>query len=101
MDVEAALERVLRRADAFEADSRRVARHALKVILPFTLLDRRRLRLDAMPAYVERIGIYREFNDTFFQCPGAELAAMLIGELSRAGVIHSVDGWLVPTERAA
>ena len=101
MDVEAALERALRRADAFEADSRRVARHALKVILTFTLLDRRRLRLDAMPAYVERIGIYREFNDTFFKCSGEELAHMLIGELSRAGVIHSVDGWLMPNERAA
>jgi len=44
-DVAAALERAYQRTAAFEADDERVARHALKVVLTFSLLARRSLRL--------------------------------------------------------
>jgi len=95
-DVAAALARARKRLEAFEVDSLRVARHALKVNLVFTLLDRQRLPLADMPAYVERIGIYREFNALFFQLPPAKLAELLIGELEKAGAVRRVDGWLLP-----
>jgi glyoxylase-like metal-dependent hydrolase (beta-lactamase superfamily II) len=45
-----ALERALNRTAAFEADPRRFARHALKVILTFALLDRRQMPLADLPA---------------------------------------------------
>ena len=51
-DIAAALTRARKRIVAFEADSLRVARHALKVDLMFSLLDRQRMSLDGMPAYV-------------------------------------------------
>ena len=54
--------RARRRLAAFESDSRRVARHALKVNLVFTLLDKQRMSLAEMPAYVDRVGLYRDFN---------------------------------------
>lgn len=95
-DVGAALERAFSRTAAFEADSLRVARHALKVILTFALLDRRRLPLAEMPAYVERVGIYRDFNTLFFKRPAAELAEALIGELERSGAVKKEGSWLVP-----
>ncbi len=95
-DVAAALERAFARVAAFEADTLRIARHALKVNLTFALLDQRRLPLADMPAYMDRIGLYRDFNAQFFRLPPGELAALLIGELERAGAVKREDGWLVP-----
>jgi glyoxylase-like metal-dependent hydrolase (beta-lactamase superfamily II) len=97
---EAALGRALARVEAFEADPMRLARHALKVILTFTLLDRRSLPLAEMPAYVERVGIYREFNARFFRLPPAEFAEFLIVELERAGAVRRERGSLVPMAAA-
>ncbi|HEY5307408.1 MAG TPA: MBL fold metallo-hydrolase, partial [Casimicrobiaceae bacterium] len=61
-DVNAALDRAFRRADALEADDARVARHALKALLTFCLLDQKRLLLAGLADYVARVGIYRDFN---------------------------------------
>ncbi len=86
---------------AFEADSLRVARHALKVNLAFALLDQRRLLLADLPDYMGRIGLYRDFNARFFRLPPADLAALLIEELERAGAAKREDGWLVPANPSA
>jgi len=95
-DVAAALDRARKRIVAFEADSLRVARHALKVNLMFALLDHQRMRLDGMPEYVARIGIYRDFNALFFRLPPTRFAELLIGELEKAGAAKREVGWLVP-----
>jgi glyoxylase-like metal-dependent hydrolase (beta-lactamase superfamily II) len=95
-DVAAALDRAFKRVAAFEADPLRAARHALKALLAFTLLDRRRLPLDGMADYVDRVGVYRDFNALFFQLPPQRLADTLIGELVRAGAARSEHGWLLP-----
>jgi glyoxylase-like metal-dependent hydrolase (beta-lactamase superfamily II) len=95
-DVGAALDRAFARTAAFEADSLRTARHALKVVLAFALLDQRRLLLSGMASYVERVGIYRDLNALFFKRPAAELAKLLIGELERACVVRREGEWLVP-----
>jgi glyoxylase-like metal-dependent hydrolase (beta-lactamase superfamily II) len=95
-DVAAALERAFARTAAFEADTLRVARHALKVVLVFALLDKQRMRQDELPAYLDRVGIYRDFNARFFRVPPAVLADRLVGELERAGAVRREDGWLRP-----
>lgn len=100
-NVRAALDRAMRRVEAFEADSLRMARHALKVNLTFALLDKQRLSLAAMPDYIERVGIYRDFNARFFRLPPAELAAMLVGELERALAVRRENGYLVPAASAS
>ncbi|TMG94717.1 MAG: MBL fold metallo-hydrolase, partial [Betaproteobacteria bacterium] len=87
-DFAPALERAFDRTAAFEADPRRFARHALKVVLAFALLDRRQMLLSDLPAYVERIEIYRDFNARFFQLPPAALAQMLFESLERAGAVR-------------
>jgi hypothetical protein len=48
-DVAGALERARKRVAAFAGDSRRIARHALKVNLMFSLLDKQRMPLAAFP----------------------------------------------------
>jgi glyoxylase-like metal-dependent hydrolase (beta-lactamase superfamily II) len=100
-DVAAALERAYRRVEAFEADPMRLVRHALKVMLTFTLLDRRSLVLADLPGYVERVGMYREFNARYFRQTPAELAAFLVQELTRAGVVRIEGGRILPVAPAA
>ena len=94
--VSAALDRADRRLAAFEADGLRVARHALKVNLMFNLLDLQRMALADLPDYMERVGLYRDFNACYFRVPPAELAEMLVRELQRSGAAKVVDGWLTP-----
>jgi len=94
-DFAPALERAFDRTAAFEADPRRFARHALKVVLAFALLDRRQMLLSDLPAYVERIEIYRDFNARFFQLPPAALAQMLFESLERAGAVRRDGGVLM------
>ena len=94
-DFAPALERAFDRTAAFEADPRRFARHALKVVLTFALLDRRQMLLSDLPAYVERIEIYRDFNARFFQLPPAALAQMLFESLERAGAVRRDGGVLM------
>ena len=95
-DVGGALERAFARTAAFAADPQRAARHALKVVLIFTLLDRGRLPLATLPEYVERVGIYHDFNARFFRVPPRELAGRLVGELEKSGAARRESGWLVP-----
>ena len=95
-DVDAALDRAFRRLAAFEADPLRAARHALKALLSFTLLDRRRLALSGMAEYVERVGVYRDFNAAFFRLPPQRFAETLVGELRSVGAVREEDGWLIP-----
>ena len=98
-DVGAALERAFARTAAFEADSLRVARHALKAVLTFALLDQRRLPLCDMPAYVDRIGIYRDFNARFFRLSPSELAERLAGLLAGSAYIAPMIVWDLPALR--
>lgn len=95
-DVDAALDRAYRRTDAFEADETRVARHALKVLLTFTLLHRRRMAIADLPAYVDRIGIFRDFNAAVLRMTPTALAAMLVDALERAGAVRRDGADLVP-----
>jgi glyoxylase-like metal-dependent hydrolase (beta-lactamase superfamily II) len=95
-DVDAALERAYQRTAAFEADDARVARHALKVLLTFRLLDQRRMPLSALPDYVARIGIYRDINAACLQMAPTDLADLLVRELVRGHALAVVDNQLVP-----
>ena len=95
-DIGAALERALRRTDAFEADPLRLARHAVKVVLVFALLDRERMLLAELPDYLERVGMLRDFNRRYFRVPPATLAVELVDELERVGAVRREDGYLLP-----
>ena len=95
-DVDAALERAFARTTAFEVDPMRTVRHVLKSLLVFSLLDRERMPLASLPLYVERVGVYREFNARFFRLDPATLAEKLVAELEVAGAVRRAGGWLVP-----
>ena len=95
-NIDAALERAFQRTSAFEADTFRVARHALKVVLMFALLDKQRLAAAELPGYIDSIEIYREFNQRFFRLSAPDLAKLLLDDLERAGAVRCENGWLRP-----
>ena len=98
-DAGAALERAYARLRALEQDSARSARHAVKVILTFALLDRERLPLDELPAFLDRVPLFGDFNRRYLRKTTAELAAWLVAELTRVGAAEVVDGALRPRSR--
>jgi glyoxylase-like metal-dependent hydrolase (beta-lactamase superfamily II) len=95
-DVRDALERAFARTAAFEADPLRTVRHVLKALFVFSLLDRERMLLAALPDYMARVGVYRDFNARFFGLSPDAFAGKLVAELERAGAVHRDDGWLKP-----
>jgi glyoxylase-like metal-dependent hydrolase (beta-lactamase superfamily II) len=95
-DVDAALARAFRRLETFESDPHRLVRHALKVVLMFKLLDSQGLPLEGMADYVERVGVYRDFNARFLGLPPRALATSLVNDLLRAGAARQEGSMLVP-----
>ncbi len=95
-DFEAALDRAMRRLRAFEADPLRLTRHAPRVILAYALLHRKRLPLAELPAYVERVGLHREFNRRYFQLTPEAFAEWLVTELEKSGAVRREAGFVVP-----
>ena len=99
-DVAGALDRARRRVASFDADSLRVARHALKVNLMFALLDKQRMPLAELAGLSSSAsGIYRDFNALFFRLPPARLAELLVGELVKAGAARSRPATSCPGRR--
>ena len=95
-DTPAALDRAMGRVDAFEAEPMRMVRHILKALLVFSLLDHQQLPLAELPFYLDRVGLFRDFNRQFYRLPPSEMAAMRVGELEKTGAVRCEDGWLRP-----
>ena len=95
--VDAALDRSFRRLEAFERDELRMARHVLKVMFVFSLLDRQRLPLGGMPDYLATVPLYADFNARYFQLSHVALAELILGELERAGAVKNSNGYLIAT----
>ena len=94
-NVAEALERSLRRLEAFERDELRMARHVLKVMFVFSLLDRQRLPLGRIPEYLATVPLYADFNARYFQLSEVALAELIVGELERAGAVSKLNGYLI------
>ena len=99
-DVAGSIATVRSKLDAFARDPAKNARHVVKVMFVFALLDRGSMRVDEVPAYVERIPCYRMMSDRFLGLSPADLATWLVGDLERAGALVSRDGIMRPTAKA-
>lgn len=86
-DFQGALDRAFRRLGAFEESPERMARSALKALFVFTLLEKRRMPKNQIAGHFTRVPIFREVSQRFFQREPAAVAAQLIGELLKAGVL--------------
>lgn len=99
-DVGRALERSFYRLDGYEEDVTRHARHGVKVMLVFALLEKRRMAVADLPRYCEEVGMLRELNARHLHMSPQQLAEWLVAELERARAIAREGGDLVPLIRA-
>jgi glyoxylase-like metal-dependent hydrolase (beta-lactamase superfamily II) len=95
-DVAPALERARSRLDYFRKDVTRLARHALKALLTFVLLDRRRLELAGLADYLDSLGFFHQVNARFLGLNPRALAESLVADLEKAGAIKLEGGAIVP-----
>jgi glyoxylase-like metal-dependent hydrolase (beta-lactamase superfamily II) len=95
-DVEGALDRARSRLDYYRKDVTRLARHCMKVILTFALLDKRRIELAGLADYLNQNSLYHDLNQRFLHLGKQELADYLVGDLEKAGAIKRESGAIQP-----
>lgn len=94
-DVDGALARARRRLDSFAADIERLAWHALKVIVTFHLLEKRRVRREDFVPTLASMSFLESVNHRYLNLDDERLAARLLAELKAAGALAEEDGWVV------
>lgn len=99
-EVGAALERAYARLAGYEQDVTRLARHAAKVMLTFSLLERRSMPIAGLASYIERVPIMRDINARHLRVSAQALADWLMADLARAGVVERRDGLLLARDAA-
>jgi glyoxylase-like metal-dependent hydrolase (beta-lactamase superfamily II) len=94
-DTARALDAAFRRLDAYERDPAKLARHALKVMLSFSLMIQGRIALAELTQFLADRPIFAKVNRRFMHLPEAELRDYLVKDLERAGAAKREDGWLL------
>lgn len=94
-DYEAAVARALARLAAFEQSPERMAKSAMKALFTFTLLEKRRMKRAEIGDYFGQVAIFRDVSKRFFNRDPAAVAAQVIDELLKAGVLREEDGDIV------
>jgi glyoxylase-like metal-dependent hydrolase (beta-lactamase superfamily II) len=95
VEVEDAFARAYQRLASFEQSSERLARHALKVMLAFALMERRQLPCNDLPAFLASLSFCQSVNVRYLGYDNEALADWLTRELIRAGTVRNEDGVLV------
>ncbi len=94
-DVPEAFERAFRRLAAFEQNIERLARHALKVMLAFFMLEKRQLPRDTLAAFLAGLSFVQNVNARYLGHDDEALAEWLVADLVRAGALREEDGLLL------
>lgn len=94
-EVDEALEIAFSRIDYFIADPARNARHAIKALLKFLLLERQSMALDEVLPLLQGMRLFEEANRRYLCKPGEEIAQWAVAQLVRAGAAKVEAGRLV------
>lgn len=95
VEVEDAFARAYQRLAAFEQSVERLARHALKVMLAFAMLERRQLPRSELPAFLASLSFCQSVNARYLNYDNDALAQWLATDLIRAGTLKDEDGVLI------
>ena len=95
VEVDDAFERAYRRLAAFEHDIDLLVWHALKVIVAFALLERRRLPRADLPDFLAGLGFCQSVNARYLNLSNEALAHNLARDLIRVGTLRDEQGVLV------
>ncbi|HET7730184.1 MAG TPA: MBL fold metallo-hydrolase [Usitatibacter sp.] len=99
-DVAGALATVRSKLDALERDPVKCARHVVKVMFVFALLDRGSMAVADVPGYLARVPCYTEMARRYLGGDPAAMAEWVIRDLERAGAVVVAGGVLRPTMAA-
>jgi hypothetical protein len=88
------------RLDAFERDPAKNARHVVKAMFVFALLDRGRMALDEVAPYLDGVPCYRRLCEPFLGKAPRALAGWLLEDLHRSGAVITRHGAVIPTAAA-
>jgi glyoxylase-like metal-dependent hydrolase (beta-lactamase superfamily II) len=94
-DVAESLQRARSRLDFFSADPLRNAQNAVKVLLKFLLLERRRIPLAEVPALLAGLPLFEAANSRFLQAAPEQAARWAVSQLTRAAAARIDGGDLV------
>ncbi|QJR10862.1 Hydroxyacylglutathione hydrolase [Usitatibacter rugosus] len=95
-----AIETVRSKLEAFSQDPRKNARHVVKVMFVFSLLDRGTMAVDEVPGYLARVECHRQMNERFLGLEPQAFADWLLADLVRAGAVHVEGGAVRATSKA-
>jgi glyoxylase-like metal-dependent hydrolase (beta-lactamase superfamily II) len=95
VEVEDAFVRAYQRLAAFEQSIERLARHALKVMLAFAMLERRQLPRHELPAFLSSLSFCQSVNSRYLDYDNEALAQWLASDLIRTGTLTEVGGVLI------
>ena len=84
------------RLDAFERDPAKCARHMVKVMFAFGLLDLGEMRAADVAAYLGRVPCYAKVSERFLGDSPERMAEWIVADLLRAGALRVEDGVLRP-----
>ena len=87
---------VREKLDACERDPRKAARHMLKSMFVFALLDRQSMPLAEAPSYFARVPCYLEVSRRFLGMDAAAIAEWMVPDLARAGAIAIANRTIRP-----
>ena len=96
-DAAGALARSRARLSAFAADPAKNARHVLRALFAFALLERGSMKVAEVAGYVDRVPCYRALAAPLLGLDAVELAGWLLRELERAGAARIDEGVVRPT----
>lgn len=94
-DIDAAFERAFRRLDQFSRNIEQLAWHAIKVILAFSILERRRLPASGLTDFMAGLSFADDVNRRYLGLAPDELASRAERELLLVNAIRREDGWLL------
>lgn len=95
-DARGSIATVRSRLEAFERDPARCARHMVKVMFVFALLDRGRMPVADVAGYLARVPCYGEVSARFLGMDAATLAQWMLADLERAGAVRIAQGEVRP-----
>ena len=98
--VRASITNVRSRLDAFERDPAKNARHVVKTMFVFALLDRGLMAVDGVASYLANVPCYGRLSQRFLARPPGELAPWLLEDLHRSGAVEVRDGMVRATATA-
>jgi glyoxylase-like metal-dependent hydrolase (beta-lactamase superfamily II) len=98
--VAGSLANVRSRLAAFAADPAKNARHLIKVLFVFALLEREAMPVAHIPGYLARVPCYRKLAEPFMAFDADEVTRWMLEDLQRGRAVKVTDGLVRPTMAA-